>query len=137
MKKLIAEFKEFALTGSVMDMAVGIIIGGALTTVVTSLVNDILNPIIGLFIGQNLADKKATVLGGTFTYGSFIMAVINFIIIALVVFLIVKALNKARNARKNEEPDEEVATTKICPFCKTEIDIDATKCPNCTSDLKE
>ncbi|MBR6444111.1 MAG: large conductance mechanosensitive channel protein MscL [Firmicutes bacterium] len=137
MKKFFKEFKEFALTGSVMDMAVGIIIGGALTTVVTSLVNDILNPIIGLFIGENLTDKHAVVLGADFHYGSFIMAVINFIIIALVVFLIVKALNKARNARKEEEPDEEVATTKICPFCKSEIDIDATKCPNCTSDLKE
>ena len=137
MKKFIKEFKEFALTGSVMDMAVGIIIGGALTTVVTSLVNDIINPIIGLFVGDNFANLKATVMGATFTYGAFIMAIINFIIIALVVFFIVKALNKARAARKNEEPDEEVATTKICPFCKTEIDIDATKCPNCTSDLKE
>ncbi|MBQ2677680.1 MAG: large conductance mechanosensitive channel protein MscL [Firmicutes bacterium] len=137
MKNFIKEFKEFALTGSVMDMAVGIIIGGALTAVVTSLVNDILNPIIGLFVGDNFSNLKATVLGATFTYGAFIMAIINFIIVALVVFLIVKALNKARAARKNEEPDEEVATTKICPFCKTEIDIDATRCPNCTSELKE
>ena len=137
MKNFIKEFKEFALTGSVMDMAVGIIIGGALTAVVTSLVNDILNPIIGLFVGDNFANLKCTVMGATFTYGAFIMAVINFIIVALVVFLIVKALNKARAARKKEEPDEEVATTKICPFCKSEIDIDATRCPNCTSELKE
>ena len=137
MKKFFKEFKEFALTGNVMDMAVGIIIGGAMTAIVTSLVNDKLNPIIGLFVGDNFSNLKATVLGATFNYGAFIMAVINFLIVALVIFLIVKALNKAQQARKNEAPDEEVATTKICPYCKSEVDIDATKCPHCTSELTE
>ena len=136
MKNFITEFKEFALTGSVMDMAVGIIIGGALTAIVTSLVNDILNPIIGLFVGGNFKDLKAEFAGVTLTYGNFIMAIINFIIIALVVFLIIKAVNKGRNAAKGGEEEEE-ATTKVCPFCKSEIAIEASRCPNCTSELPQ
>jgi len=131
MKNFINEFKEFAMKGSVMDMAVGIIIGGALTAIVTSLVDDILNPIIGLFVGDNFADLAVQLGGATLTYGKFIMAVINFIIVAFVIFCIIKAMNKARS-----EEEEEEATTKECPFCKSEISIEATRCPNCTSELK-
>ena len=123
------EFKEFAMKGSVMDMAVGIIIGGALTAIVTSLVDDILNPIIGLFVGNNFADLAVEIGGATLTYGKFIMAVINFIIVAFVIFCIIKGMNKMRT-EKEEDP-----TTKNCPFCQSEIDINATRCPNCTSEL--
>ena len=133
MKAFINEFKEFAMKGSVMDMAVGIIIGGALTAVVDSLVADLLNPIIGLFVGNNFADLTAQFGGVTLTYGKFIMAVINFIIVAFVIFCIIKAMNKARDLKGGQE--EEEATTKECPFCKSEISIDATRCPNCTSEL--
>ena len=132
MKSFMTEFKEFAMKGSVMDMAVGIIIGGALTAIVTSLVNDILNPIIGLFVGNNFAGLKAEFAGVTLTYGNFIMAVINFIIVAFVIFCIIKAMNKARDIKGTEE---EAPTTKECPFCKSEISIEATRCPNCTSEL--
>ena len=134
MKSFLKEFKEFAMKGSVMDMAVGIIIGGALTAIVTSLVEDILNPIIGLFVGNNFADLTAEFAGVSLAYGKFIMAVINFIIVAFVIFCIIKAMNKARTIAKPEEEEEE-PTTKVCPFCKSEIDIEATRCPNCTSEL--
>ena len=135
MKSFIKEFKEFAMQGNVMDMAVGIIIGGALTAIVTSLVEDILNPIIGLFVGDNFANLTAEFAGVSLGYGKFIMAVINFIIVALVIFCIIKTMNKAKGAVKKEEEVEEAPTTKVCPFCKTEIDIEATRCPHCTSEL--
>ena len=136
MKSFLKEFKEFAMQGNVMDMAVGIIIGGAFTAIVTSMVDDLLNPIIGLFCGANFADLQATLCDGAVTikYGAFIMAVINFLIVALVLFCIIKALNKAAKIAKGEQPEEEEApTTKVCPFCKSEIDIEATRCPHCTS----
>lgn len=135
MKSFIKEFKEFAMQGNVMDMAVGIIIGGALTAIVTSLVEDILNPIIGLFVGDNFANLTAEFAGVTLGYGKFIMAVINFIIVALVIFCIIKTMNKANKlAKGNKEEEEEAPTTKVCPFCKSEIDINATRCPHCTSE---
>lgn len=133
MKSFIKEFKEFAMQGNVMDMAVGIIIGAAFTAIVTSLVDDILNPIIGLFVGDNFANLVANFAGVELAYGKFIMAVINFIIVALVIFCIIKAMNKASSMNKKEEP-EEAPTTKVCPFCKSEIDIEATRCPHCTSE---
>ncbi|MBQ8987912.1 MAG: large conductance mechanosensitive channel protein MscL [Lachnospiraceae bacterium] len=133
MKSFIKEFKEFAMQGNVMDMAVGIIIGAAFTAIVTSLVDDILNPIIGLFVGDNFANLVANFAGVELAYGKFIMAVINFIIVALVIFCIIKAMNKATSLSKKEEP-EEAPTTKVCPFCKSEIDIEATRCPHCTSE---
>ncbi|MBQ9016505.1 MAG: large conductance mechanosensitive channel protein MscL [Firmicutes bacterium] len=133
MKSFIKEFKEFAMQGNVMDMAVGIIIGAAFTAIVTSLVDDILNPIIGLFVGDNFANLVANFAGVELAYGKFIMAVINFIIVALVIFCIIKAMNKATSLKKTEEP-EEAPTTKVCPFCKSEIDIEATRCPHCTSE---
>ena len=135
MKSFINEFKEFALKGNVMDMAVGIIIGSAFTAIITSLVSDILSPLLGLFVKVNFSELKGTVAGVTFTYGNFIMAIINFLLIALVLFIIVKSLNKAIDARAKEEP-EAAATTKICPYCKSEIPVDATRCPHCTSEVE-
>ena len=132
MRGFIREFKEFAMTGSVMDLAVGMIIGSALTAIVTSLVDDILNPIIGLFVGNNFSDLAVEIGGATLAYGKFIMAIINFVIVAFVIFCIVKAMNKVRKDKEGEEP-----VTKICPYCQSEIDIKATRCPNCTSELKQ
>ncbi len=130
------EFKEFALRGNVMDMAVGIIIGAAFTAIVTSLVDDIISPLIGLFVKVDFNHLVGTVMGVEIKYGAFIMAIINFLIVALVLFSIIKAMNKAASVAKKEE-EEEAPTTKVCPFCKSEIDIEATRCPNCTSELTE
>ena len=136
---LIKEFKEFIARGNAMSMAVGVIIGGAFTAIVTSLNEDIITPILGIFGGvdfSNLSVKlgsgeNAPVLG----YGNFITAIINFLITALVIFLIVKALNTMSEKMKKEE-EAAPATTKTCPFCQSEIPIKATRCPQCTSELK-
>ena len=135
MKNFINEFKEFALKGNAFEMAVGIIIGAAFTAIVTSLVDDIISPLIGLFVKVDFNDLVATVFNVDIKYGAFIMAIINFLIVALVLFALIKAVNKANNLKKKEE--EEAPTTKVCPFCKSEIAIDATRCPNCTSELSE
>lgn len=141
-KGFFGEFKEFISRGNVMDMAVGIIVGAAFTAIVTSLVDDILSPIIGLIFQFDLS-KLAIHINDNLTikYGSFISAVINFLIIAFVVFCIIKTLNKAAEAakklKKPEEEAEAAPTTKVCPFCKSEIAIDATRCPHCTSQLNE
>lgn len=135
MKSFIKEFKEFAMQGNVMNMAVGIVIGAAFTAIVNSLVNDIISPVIGLFVKVDFNDLAATVCGVDIQYGAFIMAVINFLIVAFVLFLIVKAFNKASSIGKKQE-EEAAPTTKVCPFCKSEIAIDATRCPNCTSELE-
>ena len=139
MKKFFNEFKEFISRGNVMDMAIGIIIGGAFTSVVSSLVADIINPFLGLFGGMNFDQLKWHIIGDvTLNYGAFLTAVLNFLIMALVVFCIVKMMNTVTNrfsAKKEEE--EEPVTTKICPFCKSEIDIEATCCPHCTSLFEE
>ena len=136
MKNFINEFKEFALKGNAFEMAVGIIIGAAFTAIVTSLVDDIISPLIGLFVKVDFNHLVGTVMGVEIKYGAFIMAIINFLIVALVLFSIIKAMNKAANVAKKEE-EEEAPTTKVCPFCKSEIDIEATRCPNCTSELTE
>lgn len=136
MKSFLNEFKEFAMKGNVMDMAIGIIVGAAFTAIVTSLVDDIISPIIGLFVRVDFTDLVATVCGVDIRYGAFIMAVINFLIVAFVLFMVIKAMNKANSLVK--KPEEEAApSTKVCPFCKSEIAIDATRCPNCTSQLDE
>lgn len=143
MKKFFNEFKEFISKGNVMDLAVGVIIGGAFQSIVNSLVNDILMPALSMITGGiNFSSWAVTVGDGetpaTLTYGNFISAIINFLIMALVLFLIVKAFNSARKALDKDEPKEEPApTTKVCPFCKSEIDINATRCPHCTSVLEE
>ena len=134
MKKFFNEFKEFAMRGNIMDMAVGIIVGAAFTAIVTSLVNDIISPIIGLLVKVDFSDLVLSIVGVDIKYGAFIMAVINFLIVAFALFMVIKAMNKAASLTK--EPEEEAApTTKECPFCKTEIHIEATRCPHCTSQL--
>ena len=139
MKKFVEEFKKFISRGNVMDMAVGVIIGGAFTSIVNSLVNNIINPILGIFGGLNFSEYAIKLSGdATLNYGNFITAVINFLIMALVIFSIVKLMNTMAakmTPKKEEEPA--APTTKKCPFCKTEIAIDATRCPHCTSVLEE
>ena len=137
MKGFISEFKEFALRGNVMDMAIGIIIGAAFTAIVTALVDNIISPIIGMFVKVDFNHLVATVNGVDLKYGAFIMAVVNFVIVALVLFSIIKAMNKATSLTKKEEETEEEPTTKECPFCLQEIPIKATRCPHCTSELSE
>ncbi len=136
MKSFMKEFKEFISRGNVMDMAVGIIIGGAFTAIVTSLVEDIITPIIGMIGGFDFSSFVVTVNNSNIAVGNFINAVINFLLIAFVLFSIIKAMNKAANlVKKPEEEKEEAPTTKICPYCKSEIAIEATRCPHCTSQL--
>lgn len=134
MKSFAKEFKEFISRGNVMDMAVGVIIGGAFTAIVTSLVNDIVMPLLSIITGGFDFTALSIKLGegeeaATLNYGSFISAVINFVLIALVIFIIIKTINKV--AKKKEE----APTTKECPYCQEKISIKATKCPHCTSDL--
>jgi large conductance mechanosensitive channel len=142
MKKFLEEFKQFISRGNVMDMAVGIIIGGAFTSIVNSLVSDIITPILGIFGGMNfdmLAVNIPALNGGevTLSYGNFITAVINFLIMALIVFSIIKAINTAASKfEKKKDKEPEAPTEKECPFCKSKIAIAATRCPNCTSMLE-
>ena len=124
------EFKEFIARGNAMDMAVGVIIGGAFGAIVTSLVDDIISPIIGMVTGGiDFSSLAVTVGSANLTYGNFIMAVINFLIIALVIFSMVKAMNKIR------KPAEE-APAPTCPHCLEEVKEGATKCPHCGGDIK-
>ena len=136
-KGLIQEFKDFINQGNVMDMAVGIIIGAAFKAIVDSLVDDLISPLIGSIFKMDFSDLSVNINGAELMYGKFIMAVIDFFIIAIVLFCLIKAVNKARNVVKKpvEEAPEEPAT-KVCPFCKSEIAIDATRCPHCTSELE-
>jgi len=137
MKKFLNEFKEFALRGNVLNLAVGVIIGAAFQNIVTSLTKDILSPIIGIFTGQNFDSQEVTIFGNIqIKYGSFITSVVNFIIMAFVVFLIVKLVSKIMSLNKKPQAQEEEAAARKCPFCMTEIDAKATRCPACTSILK-
>lgn len=134
MKSFINEFKEFIARGNVMDMAIGIIIGGAFSAIVTALVEDVIMPIVAIPLG-GVPFKELTL--GPIMIGSLISAIINFLIIAFVLFSIIKAMNKAKSVVSKEEPAaEEEPTTKECPFCKSEISIEATRCPHCTSQLQ-
>ncbi len=134
-KSFIKEFKEFISRGNVMDMAVGVIIGGAFTAIVNSLVNDIFNPLLGLITGgADFSTLSFGFMDAQFMYGSFITAVINFLLVALVLFLVIKAMNKLHLKKQPEAPA--APTTKVCPFCKSEIAIEATRCPHCTSQLE-
>ena len=132
MKKFMKEFKEFALRGNVMDMAVGIIIGGAFSGIVTSLTDNFINPIINLIMG-NASYTKADVIG----FGSaFLASIVNFIIMAFILFCLIRGINKLMSVgKKKEEP--KAPTTKICPYCKSEIPLDAVRCAHCTSELTE
>ena len=155
MKKFFKEFKEFAMKGNVIDLAIAVIIGGAFGKIVTSLVNDLFMPLIGLITGGKNVSGMFAVLGkapegtvitsvdqaaelgvATLNYGVFIQTILDFILVALCLFLVVKAINKSKDMKKKEEPEAE-PTTKKCPFCQSEIDIKATRCPHCTSELKE
>lgn len=136
MKKFFEEYKKFISRGNVMDMAVGIIIGGAFTAIVNSVVNDIVMPLISLLTGGIDFTSLCIVLSegeepAVLNYGAFIAAIINFLLIALVLFSIIKAMN----GLKKEEPEAE-PTEKECPYCKSMINIKATKCPCCTSDVE-
>ncbi len=135
MKKFLSEFKAFALKGNVMNLAVGVIIGGAFQAIVTSLVGDIISPIIGIFASTDFSNLVANINGSEIKYGAFITAVINFVIMALIIFFIVKGINTLSNIRKKEEDAE--PTTKVCPFCQSTISIKATRCPHCTSEIEE
>jgi large conductance mechanosensitive channel len=140
MKKFLQEFKEFALRGNVMDLAVGVIIGAAFSDIVTSLTNNFINPILNLLTHpKNIAAlNKDIVLDSIATYGSnFLSSVINFIIMAFILFCLMKAINTALSLGKRVAPEEEeTPTTKECPFCKSEISIAATRCPHCASELE-
>lgn len=137
MKKFFAEFKEFINRGNVVDMAVGVMIGAAFKGIVDSLVNDIISPIIGLIAQRDFTALSIRFLGVELKYGAFIMAVLNFFIIAAVLFLIVKMMNNLYQIGKKKAPEEAPAapTTKVCPHCCSEIAIEATRCPHCTSEL--
>lgn len=130
---MLKEFKEFITRGNVLDMAIGIIMGSAFTAIVNSVVEDLLMPIIsGLTAGVNYEDLVISIGGAQLKLGSFINAVITFLIIAFVLFLMVKSINLFH--KKKEESKEE--TEKDCPYCKSKIDVNATRCPNCTSKLE-
>lgn len=154
MKKIINEFKDFISQGNALDLAIGIIVGAAFGSIVNSLVGDILMPPIGMLLGKvdftNLyiqLNKAAVALpAGTtlaaaqeagavvIAYGSFLMSIINFLIVAFFIFLVVKGINKLKDINKKVEAPTEVSV-KDCPFCKTEIPLEATRCPHCTSQL--
>ena len=148
---MIKEFKEFAMRGNVVDMAVGIIIGGAFGKIVTSMVNDIIMPPIGKLMGDvNFADKYINLSGvqyksladakaagaAVIAYGSFINVVIDFIIVAFCIFLMIKAMNTMKHRLEHAPAAPAAPTTKECPRCFSTIPIRATRCPQCTSDVK-
>lgn len=136
MKKFLEEFKAFIAKGNVLDLAVGVIIGGAFSSIVTALTDNIIQPLINCIGGAEIQGKIHLIGDNYIDYGAFISAIINFIIMAFVIFCIVKAVNKAMNlGKKKEEEAPTEPTTKACPFCKSEIAIDAVKCPHCTSDI--
>lgn len=150
MKKIIEEFKIFIMRGNVLDLAIGVIIGGAFQKIVNSLVNDIIMPLISLITGGinfsnwflSLDNSSYTILSdaqangaNTLNYGLFLTEVLNFLIMAFVIFMFVKTMNRIAAKRKKAEAEPEPEKTKVCPYCKSEIDIAASRCPHCTSQL--
>jgi large conductance mechanosensitive channel len=128
---MLKEFRDFAMRGNVLDLAVAVIIGGAFGKIVTSLVDDIIMPLVGLAIGGIDFKSLAFILGSAqVKYGSFIQNVVDFLIVAFVIFLIVRTMNRFKKPAPVAAP-----TTKECPRCFTSIPIKATRCPNCTSEL--
>ncbi|WMJ81909.1 large conductance mechanosensitive channel protein MscL [Clostridium sp. MB40-C1] len=140
------EFKDFAVKGNVIDLALGVLIGGAFSKIVSSLVNDIVMPILGLFLGKIDFSNLFIVLGdgkfktiaeakkagvATLNYGIFINNIIDFLIIAFSMFIVIKQINKF--SKKKDVPNP--VTTKNCPYCYSDISIEATRCPHCTSEL--
>lgn len=139
MKKFLEEFKQFALKGNMIDLAVGMIIGSAFTGIVSSLVDDILMPLLSLFTGKIDFNHLMIVLGSgdkaaTVNYGTFLTQVVNFLAVSFVIFLMIRQINKLRGTRKTEKAEE---TEKECPYCKTKISIQAVRCPHCTSMLED
>ena len=136
---MIKEFKDFAIRGNVVDMAVGIIIGAAFGKIVTSLVNDVVMPPIGLLRGNvdfsNLSivlrEKTPEAEAITVNYGAFINTVLDFVIVAFVIFLVIRQMNRMKR-QEAAQP-----TTKNCPYCMSVVDVNATRCPHCTSELQE
>jgi len=129
---MLKEFKDFAMRGNVMDLAVAVIIGGAFGKIIASLVNDVLMPLIGLILGGlNFSELAFTVGGAVIMYGAFIQAIVDFAIVAFVIFMLVRAMNRLNK----KEPVPVAPTTKECPYCASTISIKATRCPNCTSQL--
>ena len=134
MKKFIEDFKSFALRGNVMDMAIGVIIGGAFTSIVTSLTDNLINPLLGLAGNTDLSAFTLQIAGIELKYGAFLTSVINFLIMAFVLFCMLKAVNKLTSLGR--KPDAPAApTTKKCPYCCSDIPIAATKCAHCASEL--
>ena len=148
MKEFFNEFKKFAMRGNVMNMAVGIIIGAAFGKIVSSLVEDVIMPPIGWVLGNvDFSDLKLIIVQKSaeaeevaIKYGAFLNTVISFIIVAFAVFILIKAINTLQAKMLKEEADAEAAaapTTKKCPYCCSDIAIEATRCPHCTSELKK
>ena len=128
---MLKEFREFAMRGNVMDLAVAVIIGGAFGKIITSLVNDVLMPLIGLLLGGINFSEQAIVVGdAVLKWGAFVQSIIDFIIVAFVIFMLVRTLNRFKKPEPAPAP-----TTKECPYCFSTIPIKATRCPNCTSQL--
>lgn len=144
---MVKEFKDFIIRGNVMDMAVGVIVGGAFSKIVSSLVNDIVMPLITIITGKisftdlfialdgveyaTLADAQAAGVS-VFAYGNFIQQIVEFLIIAFVIFMTIKGINKLHKPSPAPAP---AVTTKVCPYCKSEIHIEAVKCPHCASEV--
>ncbi len=148
MKKFFSDFKEFAFKGNIIDLAVGMMVGTAFTTIVKSVVDDLVMPLLSLLTGKIRFDDLFIALDGKqyatladaeaagaslFKYGNFISSFINFILIALVIFVFLKILLKLKRPKTEPAPE---ATTKECPYCKSEISKLAVKCPHCTSELE-
>ena len=151
--KIFKEFKEFINRGSVLDMAVGVMIGAAFKGIVDSVVADLISPVIGMIFKKDFSELKYVMEEATYAedgitvvteevaikYCAFIMAIVNFLIIAFILFMIIKMINSAHKVGKKKKGAVEEApaapTTKVCPYCKSEIAIDATRCAHCTSEL--
>lgn len=135
MKKFLSDFRAFVSRGSVIDLAVGVIIGAAFQNIVSSLVKDILSPLLGTLGSTDFSAFSLVIRGVEIRYGAFVTAILNFLIMAFVVFLLVKTINKLNFIGKTRAP--KAPTTKACPFCCNDIPIAATRCPHCTSLLEE
>lgn len=140
--KIFKEFKEFISRGNVLDLAVGVIIGGAFTSIVNSLVKDLFMPVLGLLTGGMDFSSLNIQLGtgenaATLNYGAFIAAIINFLLISIVIFLFIRVVNRLKRKKKEEDALPASPDVKECPFCKSEIASAAVRCPHCTSLLDE
>lgn len=137
LKSFFKEFKDFILRGNVMDLAVGVIIGAAFKDIVDALTTDFIQPLINCVGGAEIGGSIEIWNNQYLNYGHFLTAVINFLIMAFILFIMLKSVNKILSLGKKKATEEGVATTKKCPYCLSEIDIEATRCPHCTSVLDE